>query len=169
MTDGRTLKLPIRQVHGPKSSWLELKGLVLILHEGGWTGKASTFIPIEWVTVNRRKKRPVNGLALVLTPALLGIAITLALLLLLSISPDHPGLDRLLAPIFISGLVLWVAGSLALYTAFTGLKPSVLLTIDSDPDPWHIEFWHGPEGNNELEGFEHTHEILPEQADRCAP
>jgi hypothetical protein len=49
-------KLSIRRIGGTRQFSLELRGTVLLVHESGWIGNSSTFIPVEWVEVSRQMK-----------------------------------------------------------------------------------------------------------------
>ncbi|MFP4191772.1 MAG: tetratricopeptide repeat protein [Candidatus Hydrogenedentota bacterium] len=152
-------RVRIDQVGGPRSTWLELKGTVLVYHVRTWAASFSAYIPVEWITVSRRRRRHSLGLLrnLSLLVAALAAGGALALLTLQpmeeSIRPvlTNPFVQAaaIAAAVFAMGAAVWF-GMNAWLAAYERPPTTLLRVEDSD---MAIEFWHRKGPDQHLDHF----------------
>ncbi|MCL4691594.1 MAG: hypothetical protein KJ060_03685, partial [Candidatus Hydrogenedentes bacterium] len=147
MTDANTISAPIRTVGGPRQASLELRGTVLVFHQKGWAGSASVFIPVEWITVSSRFRYNTNYLLGMLLAGALFISLCSAI----TVEATRGATIQAAAAVIPALLCLAVN----LYFLYRVLQRgrTTILSVESDPRAMHIEFWHVPTREPELDAL----------------
>nr|MBX7258181.1 hypothetical protein [Candidatus Hydrogenedentota bacterium] len=149
MNEAKPLKATIRPVGSLGEATLEIRGTVLVYHQSGWAGSATVFIPVEWIsiseTMRRDNRRLVRAVFFFLIVAVLFGVMDAALHVL---SGD------------VLPWVLTALGAPAAFFVFVGAfwlatwgrrRPAMLLWVNSEPAPQHIEFWRARKHDEDLE------------------
>ncbi len=138
----KPLRVPIHPVSGPGNAVLELKGTILVYHQRAWSGQASVFIPVEWISLKRvtcTDSRVVYKVMALPALALLFVMPAIAF------ARQFVGSDAdVLGGIALAGLFLALAA-----TAIGGFivarnRPAIELTANVEQAPMRIRFWHRP-------------------------
>ena len=151
-------KVQIEQIGGPRHTWLELKGTVLVYHASTWAASFCAYIPVEWISVSHGSRMP--GLRLLRSGALSATALAASLLFFaLAFRPSaihtvptalEPVLQvaatLMAAPLLIAAV--WF-GSSAM-TALRQRRPTTVLQVDESD--MAIEFWRR-DGGADLDKF----------------
>ncbi len=147
MTEANTISAPIRTVGGPRQASLELRGTVLVFHQKGWAGSASVFIPVEWITVSSRFRYNTNYLLGMLLAGALFISLCSAI----TVEATRGAIVQAAAAA-IPALLCLVVNLYFLYRVLQRGRTTIL-SVESDPRAMHIEFWHVPTREPELDAL----------------
>jgi len=138
----KPLRVNIRPVSGPTKALLELKGTILVYHQRAWSGQASVFIPVEWVSLNHvsctdtrviYKVMALPAIALILTMPAIAIARQF-----LGVNAD------IIGGLMMIGLFMGLAAAAAGGYIVARNRPAVELSVDVEHSPIRIRFWHSP-------------------------
>lgn len=159
----KTLKVRVDTIGGPRRVWLEIKGMVFIYHRSWWAVSASEYFPVEWLTVSRHLRFDGRYLALGLLVAMLTVFLVVAPAALVhSWRPEvMPHLTPLFLLIAFVGLVLCMVWC----SAFFRRRPTVRITIHTQPRPGRIEFWYRPRSQPAIDSLIRRLETLPKQVE----
>lgn len=147
-------RVPVREVGTRRrDSWLELRGTVLVYHVKTWVGTASTYIPVEWVEVQRDwRMRPAKLLSasfVVCLSILAGFAVF-----------EYAGFLVPLYSVALFAVMLYVV--MAARSFWRG-HPTIRFDVDLAPRQFQIECWDDPRRHSALSRL--TKQILALQRD----
>jgi len=138
----KPLRANIRPVSGPRNALLELKGTILVYHQRAWSGQASVFIPVEWISLKHITCTDARIVYQVM--ALPAIALILAMPVIATARHFFGPNAEILGGLLLVGLFMGlVAASVGGYIVARNRK-AIELTADVEHAPLRIRFWYRP-------------------------
>lgn len=136
----KPLRVPVKPVNGPGNALIELKGTILVFHQRAWSGKASVFIPVEWISLKHVRCTDMRVVYQVMAlPALL----MLLSMPLIGLAREYfgPNADIWGGIAFLGLFTLLVTAGIGGFVAGRN-RPAVELTANLERAPLRIRFWH---------------------------
>lgn len=136
-------KIPVERAGKPGGAWLELKGTILLYHTHSWLSTTSTFIPIEWISVEMGRRRDIRRLWLAIISLMNAFLFFLPAYALWKLSSVPEGDLWLMAPLAGASLLCLLGGAV-LIVCFLTPRPLARLQVAGHPGGQTFEFWYAP-------------------------
>jgi hypothetical protein len=134
-------RVPIDRVDGPGQAWLGLRGTILLFHKHTFVFSSTSFIPVEWVSIQQGSKRDSRRLLRGFLSFMLTILLALPIGLLELRMRPLSLLDRAME-LILGLLLLFMFGlALGLLTSYLRPRPMLSLGIEGQPADMAIRFW----------------------------
>ena len=134
-------RIPIERSGIPGKAWLELRGSILLYYKETWVSSSSTYIPVEWIQIDRGRSVDLRRL----WRGLLSLLVAILLFMPASLAFFGPFLVGGAGMAFAIGATVLAAAILIVglvhLFSFAMPRPMIALTIDSVPFPLKVRFW----------------------------